>query len=198
MSNRIEISEIQRDGLKEIANVGTGSASKYLSDILDTEVDLEVPEAEILKIDVEEFKDAYDIESKKLSSVFMDVEGANASVVIIFEEEDYREFLGKLRNSEGSEEEKNFLTVSEKLGEHYLEGVEKLLDIELNSSEAKLITAEWKSSIVHLRSELNLEEGSEVLSISTKMNIKGTDSLVISLMDSEEAERMSEKIKEKI
>ncbi|HTX03245.1 MAG TPA: chemotaxis protein CheC [Candidatus Acidoferrales bacterium] len=92
MSEASGLTELQIDALKEIANIGAGHAATALSQLLNSTVKLEVPNAELMRYSDLDTKVA-DERIKAISHVYVrgDIPG---HLVVLFDHQDALEFVG--------------------------------------------------------------------------------------------------------
>lgn len=79
----IELSEIQRDALQEVGNMGAGSAANALAQMIEKRVDINIPSVQMVELD--QFANIINKKKEKLLITWSNVVGkARATVLIIF------------------------------------------------------------------------------------------------------------------
>jgi len=200
-----QLSERERDELKELGNIGAGRASRYLSDLVDKKVDIGIPDVRIVDLQEGGEKMAKQVFKKKsdqkLTAVLMPLKDGGGAIVFAFEQMDYQRFLNMWKEGSGGEGNGNFLQVSKKVGSFYLEAIENLLGIELESEEPKLMTLDTNALAIHTTSGMNSECGPEkdcVLAINTEMKIADSESRITMLLEHNHVQKMLNSMEEKL
>ena len=81
--NDIKLSEIQKDALKEVGNIGAGNAANALAKMIDKRVDINIPSVEMIELDV--LADNITKKNEKLIVAWSNVTGkAKATVLTMF------------------------------------------------------------------------------------------------------------------
>lgn len=91
MSSSLELTEIQIDALKEVANIGAGHAATALSQLLNTTITLQAPKAEIIR-----FRDLSSRvgEERTIAALHVYVRGElPGQMLVMFDYEDALEFV---------------------------------------------------------------------------------------------------------
>ena len=91
MSSSLELTEIQIDALKEVANIGAGHAATALSQLLNTTITLQAPKAEIIR-----FKDLASRvgEERTIAALHVYVRGElPGQMLVMFDYEDALKFV---------------------------------------------------------------------------------------------------------
>ncbi|MTI60730.1 MAG: chemotaxis protein CheC [Firmicutes bacterium] len=95
------ITNMQKDALKEIGNIGAGNAATAFAQVLDTEIDMTVPSVDITPIS--EVPEVTGQIEQKVVSVLLKVMGeAPGSILLILSEESSKNLLSIMMNN-GSE-----------------------------------------------------------------------------------------------
>jgi len=168
-----QIDEKQRDELQELGNIGAGRASRYLSDLVDEKINISVPQVDIVSLSPgsEEVSDIMDLPSnQQLMAVLMPTEHPAGGVVFIFTQEDYQKFLKLI--SQNNEESQDFLETSEKVSNFYLDAIESFLSLDVDTSDARLISLPLNTLLIQISSSV-VEDSSEsnALIINTEFSI---------------------------
>ncbi|MDY6774045.1 MAG: hypothetical protein SVS85_02495 [Candidatus Nanohaloarchaea archaeon] len=169
-----DLDEKQRDELQELGNVGAGRASRYLSDVVDDKVDIDIPEVDVVKFsgDVgEEIAKVFDVpENQQLMSVLIPTSKPAGGIVFSFTQQDYMTFLQM--SSDGGEQD-DFLEISEEVGDFYLKAVHQLLGIEVDHDEPRLISLPLNTLLIQIQSSIvGQGGGSSALVINTDFSIQ--------------------------
>lgn len=204
MRKETKLTETEKDELSELGNVGAGRASRYLSELVEHRVDIGVPEAEIVDIDGENIgENMFHLKPEdEITAVVIPLKNSGGMIIFTFEQEGYQEFLDLWNNSTESEENQdNFLGVSKKVGDFYLEAVNQLLELDLESDQPKLISLGLKALTIHSTSQMNVKCGPEkncLMAINTDVKIGDSESNLTMLLDHDQAEEIVEAMEEQL
>ncbi len=129
------LSESEKDGLKEICNIGSSKASSFLTERTGDTFDMDVPEANIIKS--KEFLNFYTDVTEKFNNpmtLMTTLKGVDGSIIVSSSEENMKYLLSTDKNGTEFKElvEKNSLEAVKK----YLNGLNDFLNlnIEINNS----------------------------------------------------------------
>lgn len=204
MSDATELSDRQRDELRELGNVGAGRASRYISDLVDHRVDIGIPDVEVVDLDEDEISRQVFKEDpeQSVTAVLIPLKDAGGVIVFVFEQDDYQNFLS-LWNEDDSEggPNKNFLQVSKKVGDFYIEAIENLLGIEMETGEPKLMTLDVNALTIHTTSGINSKCGPDkncILAVNTEMEIADSRSGITMILENDQAEEIVEAMEEQL
>ncbi len=134
MESRI-LSDSEKDGLKEICNIGSSKASSFLTERTGDTFDMDVPEANIIKS--KEFLNFYTDVTEKFNNpmtLMTTLKGVDGSIIVSSSEENMKYLLSTDKNGTEFKElvEKNSVEAVKK----YLNGLNDFLNlnIEINNS----------------------------------------------------------------
>jgi chemotaxis protein CheC len=92
MTNTLTLSELQRDALKEVGNIGAGHAATALSQLLNTTVKLSEPTIDVLKF--RDLSNRIGSPEKAVAALHMYIRGeAPGQMVVLFDREQAAEFV---------------------------------------------------------------------------------------------------------
>lgn len=198
------LTDRQKDELRELGNVGAGRASRYLSDLVDHRVDISIPDVEVVDLDDEDVtrKVFKEDPEEKVTAVVIPLKDVGGLIVFIFEQDDYQNFLTQWGEQESEEgPQKNFLEVSKKVGDFYIEALQNLLDIDLETEEPKLMTLDMNALTIHTTSGINSSCGPDrncVLAINTDMEIADSKSGITMLLEHDQVEKILDSMEEQL
>lgn len=93
------VDQMYFDVLKEIGNIGAGNATTALAQMLNTKVDMHVPQVELLEFS--EVGEAMGGEEQIMAGICLAVEGdINGSIMFLLEEQSAKVLVGKLMGTE--------------------------------------------------------------------------------------------------
>ena len=97
----IELTEVQRDALKEVGNIGAGNAANALAKMINKRVDINIPSVEVVSID--QFAAKMSKKSEKLFVSWSGVQGkTRATVLSLFKVPDIVSLTSIIINDEGN------------------------------------------------------------------------------------------------
>ena len=92
MSQSMSLSELQKDALKEVGNIGAGHAATALSQLLNTKINLSEPRIEVIKF--RDLASRIGNESRTVAALHMYVRGeAPGQMIVIFDREQALDFV---------------------------------------------------------------------------------------------------------
>lgn len=149
----IELTELESDCLKEMANVGGGHAVGVLSQLLDQHVNLNVPSVTYTSVD--ESGES----GEKLVVVYSPIEseGVLGNVMLTIPWESFVELKRAVNNEVGediSNEEKEYFTrVGEAVINSYAEALNNFLSMDLRSKDSSLVISSANAYVKQLIKE---------------------------------------------
>ena len=136
-----EITDLQRDALLEIFNIGVGNAANSMSQLINEEIKLSVPKLQVVLKDHAEIISAF-IQSQRICAVSQDFTGPlNARAFLVFPEGKTHEIVRRMLGEMVSADELN--TMEE-------EALSEIGNIILNaciSSMSELLQSDFESSL---------------------------------------------------
>ena len=166
-----QLEETQRDELQELGNIGAGRASRYLSDLADNKVNIGIPQVDIVSLSSEsdEVSQIMDVPAQEqLMAVLMPTEEPSGGIVFLFTQEDYQKFL---QMGDGED----FLDISEKVSNYYIDALESFLSLEVETGEPRLISLPLNTLLIQISSSIE-GDGSDALIINTEFSIEEEES----------------------
>jgi chemotaxis protein CheC len=148
----INLSDLQRDALLEIFNIGVGNAANSMSQLIHEEIKLSVPKLQIVQKDHAEVISAF-VQNQRICAVSQDFSGPLiARAFLVFPEGKTHEIVRRMLGEMVSADELN--TMEE-------EALSEIGNIVLNaciSSMSELLQADFKSSqpLYHLGTAFNV------------------------------------------
>ncbi|MFB6180668.1 MAG: chemotaxis protein CheC [Candidatus Nanohalobium sp.] len=185
------LSEMQRDGIAEVGNVGAGQVATYLSEVTCEKVDLSVPEVDVVPSEhAKESLELYEGSNSATVSVYSTAENIEGAVILSFMKEDYSKLLNLVEKGENDED---LLQVGNKTVEVYLDALEKFLGLKVETSDAELAFLPLKGlfdTVISKIEDGGVDESSDVLIVQTMLevgeDIEGEVTMVIEVEDTEE------------
>lgn len=175
---KVKLSALERDALKETANVGCGNASIALSEVIDRRVNLAVSEIEILPL-----KDLPKLlgGTKQVVGIYTPIhEGMTGNVLLILKRENAVELAGIIQSAErkGKEltknDEKSLRTVGNIISEYYIKSLNRFLDMKIKPENTSILST-LSNSIAEIIS-VNLDRKTEdILLLSTRFKVEKTN-----------------------
>ncbi len=181
---QIKLSEIQKDALREIGNIGAGNAANALAKMINQRVDINIPSVEMLEIN--EFSKRLTKKNEKMFISWSHVTGkTRATVLVFFRIQDFltlvtillgdsEKIAPKSIKSTGDIPELHLSAMSEVgniLGSHYTSAIGNLLGFML-MTEPPDINIETPKRLFHiLKDEIKLLQDLSLV-ITTKVIIK--------------------------
>jgi chemotaxis protein CheC len=202
----VQISEKEKQVLVEISTIGMGNASSALEQLLQTKIDLSVPQIDIIRISEvqKHFKD----DEVLLGIVFKILGNLKGKLLYLFNKKDAYKMIDMIHNLQPSEpkqeitEEMKVSTIKEIsniLSGSYLNALSSFLSMNILPSLPHL-AMDTAASIFELAS-LSEEENIKLILIKSKLGIQGGEfdvvgSLIFELKE-DQLKRLFDKIKEK-
>lgn len=165
-----KLEDRQRDELQELGNIGAGRASRYLSDMADHKVNIGIPQVDIVSLSSgsDEVASIMEVpENQQLMAVLMPTNEPGGGIVFLFTQDDYQKFL---QMGDGED----FLDVSEKVSNFYLDAIESFLSLEVDTGDARLISLPLTTLLIQINSSIPSDE-SDALIINTEFSIEEDD-----------------------
>lgn len=187
-----ELSEMQKDELQELGNVGAGKASRFLADKIGEKVDIGIPEVDVITLtDAQEAEQVFEVSpTDQLTAVFMPLNSPGGGVVVSFTQQEYPKFL-QLYSDGDAEGQGNFLEAAKKVSGFYLDAMAQILGREIEDGQPRLISLPLNTMMIQVSSGLGGGGGqdSQALVINTDFdvdNVQGEITLFLELDDVEE------------
>ena len=195
-----ELNERQRDELQELGNVGAGKASLYLAEIVDSKVDIGVPEVEIVDFE----NDASDKISNilgvppndQLMSVFTPTITPGGGIIFCFTQQNYMDFLQMTSQDAGDD----FVKLSEEVAENYLNGAEMLLGTDIENDESRLVSMPLNTLLIQIESSIvGSSDSTSALVINVDFSIEdSTEGELTLFLEVEDVESVIEAMESQI
>ena len=128
----MELNEMQLDGLREIANIGSGTAATALSSMLGRAVDLNVPKA--LALELADAVDAIGTPDDDVTAVVLGVAGDLAATVVLLFEPTSADTICSLLGVDPADSEMSLSALGEVgniLGSSYIGAMAQMASLEL-------------------------------------------------------------------
>ena len=149
-----ELNDRQLDELQELGNVGAGQASQYISDIVDKRVDIGVPGVKIVDFEdnaAEEISDLLDVPpNDQLMSVLTPTSNPGGGIIFCFTQDNYMSFLQMTPEDVGND----FVDLSEKVAEKYLDGAGMLLSKDIEHESSRLVSMPLNTLLIQIESSI--------------------------------------------
>ncbi|MFB6204222.1 MAG: chemotaxis protein CheC [Candidatus Nanohaloarchaea archaeon] len=191
-----ELNEKQRDELQELGNIGSGRASRYLSEIVDHKVDVEVPAVEITTLTgPETAQEIFDKPADtEVTAVLMPISNPSGVITFSFTQEDYLKFL-KLWGEGSTGDRQNFLETSKEVSEFYLEAAQRVLGIEIEKGTPRLISLDLNALMIHSSAALTQANS---LIINSAMTIKDIECELTLFLELEDVDEVLEALEDQV
>lgn len=178
LDEKISLSAMEVDALKEIGNIGSGNASTQLSNIISQKVEMELTNLQI--IPTEDFFNQYqNQEQDHVVSTFLRVEGdISGSIVTMFNRENATKLVDIIKNQppgtlqEINEESKEYVTkIGKEVTDSYLKSLTDFLGIQAGLQDP-IFAVNKKNVILSfmvrlIKSNLN----KDILMINTRFSV---------------------------
>lgn len=175
-----ELSPIALDCLKEIGNIGSGSAASALSQMLGKSVQMRVPDVKVLDFDevIEEMGGA----EKIITGILVDLEVDICGIIMFLLEDSFanialRTFLGKDYVNAHDLDEMDISVIKEMgniMAGSYLQAISKLTDLTIDMSTPSM-NVDMLGAIMSVPVATFAEVGDKVLYINDGFVIDGVD-----------------------
>lgn len=179
-NNYGELSPIALDCLKEIGNIGSGSAASALSEMLGKSVQMRVPDVKVLDFDevIEEMGGA----EKIITGILVDLEVDICGIIMFLLEDSFanialRTFLGKDYVAAHDLDEMDISVIKEMgniMAGSYLQAISKLTDLTIDMSTPSM-NVDMLGAIMSVPVATFAEVGDKVLYINDGFVIDGVD-----------------------
>ncbi len=159
MDDRSRLTPLQKDGLRELGNIGTGKAAAYLSDRLEQDVTIGIPEVDIISLpdSMEDVPDLLEDDggASKHIGVLCPTDTVTGGVLLSLPRNDHVQFLHLLEESSpDSTEHKDFLTTVQTIADCYLQGINQLLSTDVNSGSPQMMYLPRSTLMIHIASTI--------------------------------------------
>lgn len=178
--NYEELSPIAIDCLKEIGNIGSGSAASALSQMLGKSVQMRVPDVKVL--DFQEVIDEMGGPEKIITGILVDLDGDICGIIMFLLEDSFanivlRTFLGKDYVNAASLDEMDLSVIKEMgniMAGSYLRAISQLTDLTIDMSTPSM-NVDMLGAIMSVPVATFAEIGDKVLFINDGFVIDGVD-----------------------
>lgn len=179
-SNYDELSPIVIDCLKEIGNIGSGSAASALSEMLGKNVQMRVPDVKVL--DFQQVIDEMGGPEKIITGILVDLEGDINGIIMFLLEDSFakivlKTFLGKEDVIVSSLDETDYSVIKEMgniMAGSYLQALSKLTEMTIDMSVPSM-NVDMLGAIMSVPVATFAEIGDKVLYINDGFVIDGVD-----------------------
>lgn len=200
MTDISQLTSLQKDGLREIGNIGTGKAASYLSERLDREVMIDVPHVDITSLpdSVQDVPDLLEEQNDtKHIGALCPTDTVNGGFLLSFPREDHVRFLHLLEDADitgGASDRENFLTISQQIADYYLDAVDQLLSVDVHCGPPRLMYLPQRTMLIQtavsIYNEMAQQELPDVLVIKTGFTVtdqvQGSMLLLVQVSDTGE------------
>ena len=178
--NYDELSPIAIDCLKEIGNIGSGSAASALSEMLGKNVEMRVPDVKVL--DYQKVIDEMGGPEKIITGILVNLEGDISGIIMFLLEDSFAKvvlntFLGK-EDVRVAELDETDISVIKEMGNimagSYLQALSKLTELTIDMSVPSM-TVDMMGAIMSVPIITFAEIGDKVLYINDGFVIDGVD-----------------------
>ena len=200
-SNYGELSPIALDCLKEIGNIGSGSAASALSQMLGKSVQMRVPDVKVLDFDevIEEMGGA----EKIITGILVDLSVDICGIIMFLLEDSFahialKTFLGKDYVKAADLDEMDYSVIKEMgniMAGSYLQAISKLTDLTIDMSTPSM-SVDMLGAIMSVPVATFAEVGDKVLYINDGFVIDGIDikSNIILIPDMQSLDTLMKKL----
>ena len=174
-------SDLQLDALRELANVGSGTASTALSGMLGRSVDISVPSVNVLPM-ADAVGAIGDAESEATGVVLGVVGDMSASVLLLFTPNDAKQMCGFLGVEAGSEiGDSALMEIGNIMGASYLNALGQMTGMELEPTPPASAT-DMLGAIVETVLAERAGAGDIALLLDSDLVVEGSDASVSFLL----------------
>lgn len=170
--NLNDLSAKYMDVLKEIGNIGAGNATTALAQMLQSRIDMDVPQVKLIGVD--ELAESIGDSTKMMTAIFLDVEGdIEGDIIFMLEDKSARFLISKLMGMEVSGETFNEMElscikeISNIIAGSYLNSLSTLTSLKIYPSIPHF-TMDLVDAILHSSMRKNQEENEQILFIQTQ------------------------------
>lgn len=205
MEEGIKLTDLEKDALKESANIGAGNASSALSELVKKKVNIVVSDLSFISLD--NLQEAIGGPKQLVVGIYTPVSGGMSGTIIIIFPIDCALALSsvlqgkpKTASSTLSEEDKGVLgNMGNILSESYLASLDQLLEMGMKRGESKIVSTFGESVIDLIMLSID-EESKSGLLIKTNFDIEETDieGQFVLLLATKKIDDVLAKIREKI
>lgn len=179
-NNYDELSPIAIDCLKEIGNIGSGSAASALSEMLGKNVQMRVPDVKVL--DFQQVIDEMGGPEKIITGILVNLEGDICGIIMFLLEDSFakivlKTFLGKDDVRVSSLDETDYSVIKEMgniMAGSYLQALSKLTEMTIDMSVPSM-NVDMLGAIMSVPVATFAEIGDKVLYINDGFVIDGVD-----------------------
>ena len=176
----MQYTELQLDALREVANIGSGTAGTALSTMLGRPVDIDVPRAAAMPI--AEAVDSAGAADQVVSAVVLPISGAmDAVVLLLFGEETTDSVCRLLGVPAGGEDAQSALSeIGNILGTSYINALARLASLDLEPSPPQF-ASDMLGAIVASALVARASDADTALLLDSELEIEG-ESCALSFM----------------
>ncbi len=171
----MELNEMQLDGLREIANIGSGTAATALSSMLGRAVDLNVPKA--LALELADAVDAIGTPDDDVTAVVLGVAGDLAATVVLLFEPTSADTICSLLGVDPADSEMSLSALGEVgniLGSSYIGAMAQMAGLELEPLPPAAL-ADMLGAIVASALATSAVETDFALLLDSEMLVEGAE-----------------------
>ncbi len=172
IAGKVELSDLQKEGLEEIGNIGSGQSTDFLSDIIKRKVEIAIPEMGVIPLSesTKELKEKF-YKKDPVFNVYVPITGLNGGISVILEKEDYIKLINLIEQQ--INEPYTLMELSEDIAKCYLEAVNNFLYKSLGFGDGKLFYMPIDSLLDYLSDNMitDEEKDSDALIINTEFHI---------------------------
>lgn len=158
-----KLSEMYKDGLKEIGNIGAGNASKILSDYAGEEVDINISDVDIISLpnSVRDVPDIFDDITGSIVGTIIPTEGVSGGVCFLMTKKDAQRLLSE-GGGDGSmvldsDKRKSLEDISENLIGKYLDSICDFISIDISHASSRIVSMPKVTLMAHIASSIDTD-----------------------------------------
>ncbi len=197
IAEKIKLTDLQKEGLEEIGNIGSGQSTDYISDIVKKKVEIKTPDMGVVPLSkskkslLDEFE-----KDEPIFNVFVPITGLNGGITVSLPKEQYIELIELIENQ--IDEEYTLMELSEDIAKCYLEAVNNFLDESLGFGDGKVFYMPINTLLSYLsKNIINKKKSSEydtdALIINTDFEISDNiEGKIILIVDIIQIERLTD------
>jgi chemotaxis protein CheC len=176
-----QYTDLQLDALRELANIGSGTASTALSGMLGRSVDISVPNAYVLPMG-DAVASIGEAEAEATGVVLGVVGDMSASVLLLFTPDDARQMCGFLGVEAGTEiGESALMEIGNIVGTSYINALASMTGMEIEPTPPATAT-DMLGAIVQTVLAEKAGSGDVALLLDSQLVIEGSDASVSFLL----------------
>ena len=160
------------DVLKEIGNIGAGNATTALAQMLQSRIDMDVPQVKLIGVD--ELSESLGGSERIMTAIFLEVEGdITGDIIFLLEEGSAKFLISKLMGMEVSGDKFNEMElscikeISNIIAGSYLNSLSTLTNLKIYPSIPHM-TMDVVDTILHSPMRKNQDESDQILFIQTQ------------------------------